>query len=193
MSNFNIDEYRRALNHEPRVYQWLRDRGLYHSAVEKFRLGYDGSRLSIPYFDYFGRVVDVARRSLNGGDPKYLRSGNFPFMVRSADADRVILCEGELDTITAHMAGYKALGIPGSECWEDEWAYLLRDCDVTIAFDGDDAGHKLTARVAKVLRLVGVDARVVDMPEGKDINDLWVQGGKRALSRMFGKAGTHAS
>lgn len=190
---FSVDEWRQALNGQPLCFQWLARRGLYHSAVEKFRLGYDGERITIPYYDWYGRVTDVSRRSLNGGRPKYLRTSNVPFMVRSANADRVVLCEGEIDTITAHMAGVKAMGVPGANAWEDVWGYLLRDCAVTIAFDGDDEGHKATARVYQTLKRMGVEVYAASIPEGEDINSLWVKGGRDLLwkSLMPGKD-THA-
>lgn len=189
-----VEEYRQALNAEPKVYRWLAERGLYHSAVEKFRLGYDGERLTIPYFDWFGRVRDMARRTLEPDvKPKYLREEHLPFMVRSANQDWVILCEGELDTITAHMAGYKAMGVPGATAWQDIWGYLLRDCSVTIAFDGDDAGRKATMQVFQSLKRLGVAVDTVSVPEGHDINSLWVAGGKKALWQLLtsGKDGLH--
>lgn len=194
MLSSQVDEYRQALNDEPLVYQWLARRGLFHSAVEKFRLGYDGERLTIPYFDWYGRVVDVTRRSLNGGEPKYLRTANVPFMVRSANADEVVLCEGEIDTITCHMAGIKAMGIPGAKSWDPIWGYLLRDCTVTIAFDGDEEGRRATARVFKELKSIGVEVYATIMPDQEDINSLWVDGGKDALCRVLtsGKGGIRA-
>lgn len=180
------------MNREPLVYQWLARRGLYHSAVEKFRLGYDGERITIPYFDWYGRVTDVTRRSLNGGEPKYLRTANVPFMVRQANADRLILCEGEIDTITAHMAGFKAMGVPGAKAWEAYWAYLLRDCSVIIAFDGDDEGRRATARVYQDLKSLGVEVKAAQLPDGEDVNSLWLKGGRELLDQAFGKDTTHA-
>ncbi len=190
----SVNGWRERLNTSPLVYQWLARRGLYHSAVEKFRLGYDGERLTIPYFDWYGRVVDVSRRTLNGGEPKYLRTKNLPFMVRSANADRVILCEGELDTITCHMAGLKAMGIPGAKAWQPLWAYLLRDCEVIIAFDGDKEGAQATMAVYRDLNNMGIPATAVMLPEGEDINSLWCKGGRDLLWRSLtsGKGGASA-
>ncbi len=167
----------------PITLRWARERGLSHSVIERYRLGFvtEGDyagRVSIPYFDYFGRVIGASFRSTNGADPKYLRTEGEAclFKVRSVDADEVVLCEGELDTITAQMAGYKAVGVPGTHGFKDYWAYLFRNCDVTIAFDGDEEGKRSAGSVLKLLRGMGVTARVASIPEGKDLNDLWVEG-----------------
>lgn len=183
--------------------KWFRSRGLTHSTVDRFGLGYTaGDRvhrgqdlrrcLVLPYEDGLGRVRQLRYRPLySGAHAKYLSVGSDPsnlFAVRAADNPVVYLVEGEPDTMIAWQCGFKAVGVPGANNFKDEWRYLFRAPHVervVLAFDPDNAGREAARHLYGLLRDV-TDVDVVKLPEGKDLNDCYLEYGeamvKEALS-----------
>jgi DNA primase len=182
---------------------WFRSRGLLHSTVERFGLGYTGTDrvsrsldlrrcLVLPYEDGLGRVRQLRYRPLySGAGAKYLSVGSDPsnlFAVRAADNPVVHLVEGEPDTMIAWQCGFKAVGVPGANNFKDEWRFLFRAPHVervVLAFDPDNAGREAARHLYGLLRQV-TDVDVVKLPEGKDLNDCYLEYGeamvKEALS-----------
>lgn len=63
-----------------------------------------------------------------------------------ANDGRVVLCEGETDSLTLWHHGFTALGIPGSTQWRDEWAsYLPTDAKIFVVVEPDDGGKAFEA------------------------------------------------
>lgn len=98
------------------------------------------------------------------------------------NADFVVICEGEYDTLSAIDAGYPAVGSQGTETFAATWARLFTGAIAIIAFDGDNAGRKAAMGLRQWLRKVGGDAYIVEMSEGEDLNDLHKAGD---LANMF--------
>jgi DNA primase len=87
--------------------------------------------------------------------------------------ERVLLCEGCIDTLSAAQLGYSAVGIPGVTGFREEWFSLFHNCHhVTIAFDNDPAGRRQAVELRSRFRLRGIRADVQLPREGKDVNDL---------------------
>lgn len=109
------------------------------------------------------------------GDRKWSEDGSRPYELYGAwhdrGLDRVIVCEGESDTVWAAWAlrdeAVDVFGLPSgaSQQVRDEWLALLRDREVTIAFDSDEAGMKAAAKWCDVRP----GTMVARLPEGKDI------------------------
>jgi len=86
--------------------------------------------------------------------------------------DRVFICEGCLDTISALQLGYPAIGIPGVQGFREEWFALFGNVgSVLIAFDNDQAGQRVAVKLRSEFRLRRIRADVVLPSQGKDIND----------------------
>lgn len=151
--------------------------------------GHDGmqGRLSIPYITNSG-VVDIRFRSLNGSDPKYLGlpgAKTHMFNVRAINEaeDFIAVCEGELDAITLHYAiGIPSIGVPGASNWKTHYRRLLQDFERIYVFaDGDKAGHDFARHLAREVSGVVI----VNMPEGEDVNSMYLKQGKQYfLDRM---------
>jgi len=169
--------------------EYLAHRGLSLEDAQKAGLGvvveplpghdsYVG-RLSIPYITQSG-VVDIRFRAIGPQEPKYMGlPGNETRMynvsaIINAD-DTIAVCEGEIDTITLHYkVGINAVGIPGVNNWKPHYRKLLQDFETVIVFaDGDQPGQdfarKLSREVSGIL--------VINMPEGEDVNSMYLKHG----------------
>ena len=190
-------EYRQDFWRSPAA-KYARERGLRHSTIDRFSLGYVGSghyrgRMAIPYQDGMYRVRGIRYRALPGcrlNEVKYLAPYNQKahiFAPRAADQAVAVICEGEMDAMSCWNVGIKACGIPGATMWQDHWALLFRNCDeVVLAFDADEAGAAGQRKVRRSLRQYGIDVRYPEVPEGNDINDLMLSGGAKAVKGALG-------
>ncbi|WP_234791577.1 toprim domain-containing protein [Mycolicibacterium mucogenicum] len=127
--------------------------------------------------------MSVRFRRLGDGEPKYQtapgdrpRLFNTPDLLqRSAD---IVITEGEIDCITAHLCGLKAVGVPGAQSWLPHFREpFLGYRTAFILADGDEAGTKFAETVAKTLP----NAKVIPMPDGQDVNSFVVDKGPKAL------------
>ncbi len=138
-------------------------------------------RVIIPIIDVRGNVIAFGGRVLDDSKPKYLNSSDTPvfkkthqlFALNFAKATkerRLILCEGYMDVIAMHQAGFtNAVAALGTALTVENARLLARYADeVILIFDADAAGQKATQRSIGILRDTGVDIRVVTIPDGKD-------------------------
>jgi DNA primase len=147
-------------------------------------------RLSIPYITKTG-VVDLRFRSLNPAvEPKYMgMTGAETKMYNVLDVERagdfIGVCEGELDTITlSHCVGISCIGVPGANSWKKHYTRLLADFERVFVFaDGDQAGTEFARSLARELPVT-----IVQLPEGEDVNSLYVRHGAGYLKEKAGIA-----
>lgn len=155
--------------------------------------GYQGM-LCIPYWTKTG-VTAVKFRRLDGGSPKYLSpvgQESTLYNVRAvlSGADYVCICEGEMDTLTAHfVCNVNSVGVSGATHWQPYFARVLRGFqNVFIVSDNDEEregrnpGQMLAANIIRDIPW----ARNVLLPVGVDINDLTVAKGPNALRDLLG-------
>jgi DNA primase len=174
---------------EPAAY--LAGRGITHSTITRFGLGYTGDwgrtetldlrrSLVFPYEDGLGRVRKLRFRPLRPdyGGPKYLdRPGADPhlFAVRSVDHPVVHIAEGEMDTLSIWQVGFRAVGMPGAAMFSEHWKYLFRPPHVekvVLVLDPDKSGKLNAIRVYKFLKDVVEQVHTVSLPRGHDVNDV---------------------
>ncbi|RJQ79943.1 topoisomerase [Pseudonocardiaceae bacterium YIM PH 21723] len=94
--------------------------------------------------------------------------------------DWIVLCEGEIDTLTALQHGVPAVGVPGTESWQPHWAEPFRGyASVFVLADADDKGQgrDFAERVRKALP----NAHVRPAMPGYDLNSMVADHGKAAL------------
>lgn len=87
----------------------------------------------------------------------------------------ICICEGEIDTITLDtVCGIPAVGVPGVNNWKKHYTRLLSDFDKVFLFaDGDSAGSDFGKSLSRELgNLV-----VVNMPDGEDVNSMYLKNG----------------
>ncbi|MBC8403795.1 MAG: DNA primase [Planctomycetes bacterium] len=102
----------------------------------------------------------------------------------------IILCEGYLDVILLHQAGFKtAIAALGTALTEDHARRLRRyDRPVVLLLDPDEAGRRAAARGARILVREGVDVRAGELPDGLDPADMIATGQAEELSQRVAKA-----
>lgn len=139
--------------------------------------------LVFPYFRH-GRPVFIKTRCLLSKDeadrlkiPRFLNTaGIVPCLWNHdavADADQVLICEGEIDALSAIVKGFVAVGLPGWSHWKDAWTRDFAGKDIILVLDADAAGQKGTADIAKRFVNAGLTCpRQLILKEGKDLNDV---------------------
>jgi DNA primase len=190
--------YQNDLAADTAAQAYLTKRGL-QRAAGTFRLGvvrsplpgheqYAG-RLAIPYLTPAG-VVNLRFRCIEdhecAGHAKYLSlpdagTNLFNVLALKADSPHVVVCEGEIDTVSWSLAGLPAVGVPGVDAWQKWFSRCLEDFDVVYsAGDGDKAGSKFNGHMAREVK-----ARALRFPPGEDGNSLYVKGGVDALRQLI--------
>jgi len=145
-------------------------------------------KIILPYFAK-GRVILLRCRT----DPSDSNKIYFPLKGYQAqiyneddlyDAEQVTVAEGEFDTIILKQLGFSAIGLPGANCFKEEWVTKFDRCKVVyIAFDGDNAGLKGAKHIANLL---GEKAKIVALPKSEDVNHWYCAGHtKEDLQRLL--------
>jgi DNA primase len=179
--NVNMPAQRRAYWH---------GRGLTDQTINEFYLGWDGQRYTIPALYRF-QLFGLKRRQseIDDGIPaKYTQAVGSRVGIFNADmlwdAESVIICEGEIDCMLLHQAGFVAVSSTGGAgSWKAEWTKFFTHVQrIHILYDNDKAGIDGARKIQRDLRR----AQVVTLPEDvKDVGELfeklgdpvgWLQG-----------------
>lgn len=119
-----------------------------------------------------GRVVHLSGRSLDGLEPKYLHlPGEMSYLYNEDDLSKkeVYITEGIPDCLSAVQVGYPAVATLGLCNFKPEYLPKFSHCEkVYLCLDGDKAGKE---GALKIGGLIGERARIVQLPEGYDLNE----------------------
>ena len=104
---------------------------------------------------------------------------------RVSEKNMAIICEGQLDTIAFHRAGFECAVAPqGTSFTENQGRILRRYAGrIFLALDSDSAGQKAIRRDLEILLPMSFDIRVIRIPGGKDPDELFRNGGAEAVRR----------
>lgn len=178
---------------------YLAARGISKEAAVTHRLGfvaeplvgherYEG-RLAIPYLTPTC-VADIRFRAISEDDsPKYLsregaESHLYNVQAFEIDSDFIAICEGEMDTIISHsMCGIPTVGLAGANAWKSWYARAFADYHkVFVLTDGDQPGRDLGKKIAQQIDV----AVVVSMPDGQDVNEVFLHEGREGVRGRIG-------
>lgn len=139
------------------------------------------NRVMFPIFDANHRVIGFGGRVMGQGEPKYLNSPETPIFdksrnlyglnfARSSKKDYLILCEGYMDVIAMHQAGFiEAVASLGTAFTSGQAGIIRRFCSsVILSYDSDGAGTKAALRAIEILKEVGLTAKVLNLKPYKD-------------------------
>lgn len=109
---------------------------------------------------------------------------------RSQTIKEVIMVEGQMDTLSLYMAGFKnVVASMGTSLTQEQARLIKRYTDtVLISYDGDGAGQKANMRGLEILKEAGLNVKVVPLPEGPDPDDIIKAEGPEGYQRLLDQA-----
>ncbi len=149
---------------------------------EKGRL-YDAfrNRVMFPIIDLTGNIIAFGGRVMDDSLPKYKNSSDTPVFkksrnlfalnfARTACAEQLILCEGYMDVIALHAAGFtNAVATLGTALTEEQARMISRYTKkVIISYDMDEAGRRAADRAVRMFSEVGLDVKLLKLQDAKD-------------------------
>lgn len=182
--------YHDRLNATPAFIEYLTDtRGLSPETIEKYQIGHDGRRYTIPVRDVDGVCVNIRRYDKDARDSHdkmiswrtgFGEARLYPLTELEAEGCIYIL-EGEWDTLVARQHGLNAITVTtGAGTWADRFNQYVRGREVVVCYDVDDAGRAGSLNVAHEIHGIATSVKVVTLPlaqEGADISDYFVRYG----------------
>ncbi len=139
------------------------------------------NRVMFPIQDSNHRVIGFGGRVLGEGEPKYLNSPETPVFdksrnlyglnyARSARKNNIILCEGYMDVIAMHQAGFTQAVASLGTAFTSGQANLIRRYaeNVILSYDSDGPGVKAALRAIAILKEAGISGKVLNLEPYKD-------------------------
>ena len=139
---------------------------------DKFR-----NRLMLPVVDTKGDVVAFGSRVLDKSEPKYMNSSETPVyskrrvlyglnLAKKSKRPNIILCEGNLDIVTLHQAGFdNAVASMGTALTTEQTRLLSRFTkELVLCYDNDNAGKTATEKALQLLNNSEFTVRVLQLP-----------------------------
>ncbi len=180
-SNKYSDDLYQFLKQKGASDELMRDAGLV--SLDERRGAYDKffNRVMFPIMDVHNHVIGFGGRVMGDGEPKYLNSPETMVfdksrnlyglnLARTTRKNYYLLCEGYMDVISLHQAGFdNAVASLGTALTEGHANLLKRYTkEVYITYDSDGAGQKAALRAIPILRAAGISTKVINMTPHKD-------------------------
>jgi DNA primase len=139
-------------------------------------------RIMFPIIDVKGRVIGFGGRVLDDSLPKYLNSPDTPVFLKgnnlyglnivkkNSRGKYILLVEGYMDVISLYNHGIDCcVASLGTALTESQAKLLKRYSDTFyICYDSDNAGQRAADKALDIFKNIGIDAKVIILPEGKD-------------------------
>lgn len=167
-----------------------------HGAHDKF-----WNRVMFPIMDVNSRVIGFGGRVMGDAKPKYLNSPETLIFdksrnlyglnrARSTRKPYFLLCEGYMDVISLHQAGFtNAVASLGTALTPGHASLIKRYVkEVYLTYDSDEAGTKAALRAIPILKDVGITAKIIRMEPYKDPDEFIKNLGAEAFEERIGRA-----
>ncbi len=159
------------------------------------------NRVMFPLMDINNRVIGFGGRVLGDGLPKYMNSpetkifekNRFLFglnYARKTRRDYFFLCEGNMDVIAMHQAGYtNAVASLGTSLTANQPSLIKRYVNkVILTYDSDDAGIAAAMRAIPMLNDAGISVKILDLAPCKDPDEFLTKMGAEEMDRRIADA-----
>ena len=175
------DQLRNHLREKGYSYQLMEEaslltQGRNQSYYDKFR-----DRVMFPIFDLRGSVIGFGGRLIQGEGAKYMNSSDTPVfkksrhlfalnLAKNTKESRLILCEGYMDVISLHQAGFSTAVATLGTALTSEQARLISQYaqEVVICYDSDEAGQKAAKRASEIFSQLEIKVKILNIPGAKD-------------------------
>ena len=165
---------------------------------------YFRNRVIFPIINTSGDIIGFGGRVMDDSKPKYLNSSDTPGFKKSKNlfalnyaknhcSERMILCEGYMDVIACHAAGFEnAVATLGTALTQEQARLMAKHTkEVLIAYDSDEAGQNAARKAIRMLSDVGLDVKVLNMEGAKDPDEYIKKFGANGFRALLdaGKSG----
>ena len=163
------------------------------SLTDSFR-----NRVMFPIIDPSGNVIAFGGRVMDDSLPKYKNTSDTPAFkksrnlfalnfARNACAERLILCEGYMDVISLHAAGFEnAVATLGTAITPEQARMMSRYTKlVIISYDMDEAGRRAADKAMKLFEEVGLEVKLLKLEGAKDPDEFIKKYGKDKFRQML--------
>ncbi len=164
---------------------------------------YFRNRIIFPVIDTVGNVVAFGGRVMDDSKPKYLNTSDTPAFKKSKHlfalnfakshaGEQMILCEGYMDVIALHAAGFEnAVATLGTAITPDQARIFAKYTKkVIITYDSDAAGQTAADKAMRLLSEAGVEVRVLKLSGAKDPDEYIKTFGKAAFNDVLKESKT---
>ncbi len=197
-SNNSLYSFLKKNNYSDEI---LRESGIFQADEKRGMQTRFWNRVMFPIMDVNNRVIGFGGRVMGDGEPKYLNSpetkvfdkGRNLYGLNKARLSRsknIILCEGYMDVISMHQAGFtQAVASLGTALTSGHASLLKRYTeDVLLTYDSDGAGVKAALRAIPILKEAGLTAKVINMEPYKDPDEFIKNMGAEAFQERIDQA-----
>ena len=191
------------------LYKLLKDKGydddiLKESGLFTYERGIHEkfwNRVIFPIMDINNKVIGFGGRVMGDAKPKYLNSPETRLfdksrnlyglnIARTSRKPNMIICEGYMDVISMHQAGFnQTVASLGTALTPGHARLLKRYTDnVLITYDSDEAGVKAALRAIPILKEAGLSTKVINMRPYKDPDEFIKAMGAEAFQERIDNA-----
>ncbi len=159
------------------------------------------NRVMFPIINTSGDVIAFGGRVMGDAKPKYLNSSDTPGFKKSRNlfalnyaknhcSQCLILCEGYMDVIALHAAGFEnAVATLGTALTQEQARLMAKHTkQVLICYDSDEAGQAATRKAVRILSEVDLDVRILRMEGAKDPDEYIKKFGPDSFRRVLNSA-----
>lgn len=156
------------------------------------------NRVMTPIIDVRGNVIAFGGRVLDDSKPKYINTSdtlvykktNELFALnfaKDSGQESIILCEGYMDVIAMHQAGFtNAVAGCGTALTNEQVHLISRYAkEVVLAYDADEAGQKALNKAISLFKSTDVKTRIPSLVGGKDPDEIIKTYGKDKFKGML--------
>lgn len=164
---------------------------------------YFRNRVIFPIIDVTGNIIGFGGRVMDDSKPKYLNTSDTPGFKKSKNlfalnfaknhcSEQLILCEGYMDVIALHAAGFEnAVATLGTALTQEQARMMTKYTkSVVLLYDSDEAGQRADDRAIKILSEVGMDVRIIKLSGAKDPDEYIKKFGADRFRALLGEGKT---
>lgn len=179
----------------------LKESGLFNIDERRGMQDKFWNRVMFPIMDVNNRVIGFGGRVMGDAKPKYLNSPETKIfdksrnlyglnIARTSRKPYLIVCEGYMDVIAMHQAGFtNAVASLGTALTSGHASLMRRYTkEVLLTYDSDEAGQKAALRGIPILKAAGIRPRVVNLAPYKDPDEFIKAEGKEAFEKRLDEA-----